>query len=185
MHASEHGAVVSSESKSCASGRLAAESSQFKSLMTGCRYVSVSADRFADIRSMHAGRRWSDHLDALVIDDPALADAILDRLVQSNVKPNLKGESMRRVKNRAVGCRRRAACCRNGQQAGDGERQGGEADQSPWRRWAGGWRFAPSLIASAMLSTRCASASSARVIGNISPPAGGWYDGSAHACPGP
>lgn len=34
------------------------------------------------------------------INDPALADAILDRLVHSSVKLDLKGESMRRVKSR-------------------------------------------------------------------------------------
>jgi len=34
------------------------------------------------------------------INDPALADAILDRLVHSSVKLELKGESMRRVKGR-------------------------------------------------------------------------------------
>lgn len=34
------------------------------------------------------------------INDPALADAILDRLVHSSVKVDLKGESMRRVKSR-------------------------------------------------------------------------------------
>ncbi|MCI1711390.1 MAG: IS21-like element helper ATPase IstB [Chiayiivirga sp.] len=34
------------------------------------------------------------------INDPALADAILDRLVHSSVKIDLKGESMRRVKSR-------------------------------------------------------------------------------------
>ncbi|BFI96585.1 MAG: IS21-like element ISFK1 family helper ATPase IstB [Rhodanobacter sp.] len=35
------------------------------------------------------------------INDPAMADAILDRLVHSSVKLDLKGESMRRVKNRS------------------------------------------------------------------------------------
>lgn len=35
------------------------------------------------------------------INDPALADAILDRLVHSSVKLDLKGESMRRVKSRS------------------------------------------------------------------------------------
>lgn len=34
------------------------------------------------------------------INDPALADAILDRLVHSSVKLNLKGESLRRTKTR-------------------------------------------------------------------------------------
>ena len=34
------------------------------------------------------------------INDPALADAILDRLVHSSVKLDLKGESMRRVRSR-------------------------------------------------------------------------------------
>jgi DNA replication protein DnaC len=33
------------------------------------------------------------------INDPALADAILDRLVHSSVKLDLKGESMRGVKS--------------------------------------------------------------------------------------
>lgn len=37
------------------------------------------------------------------INDPALADAILDRLVHSSVKLELKGESMRRVRNRGGG----------------------------------------------------------------------------------
>jgi len=33
------------------------------------------------------------------INDPALADAILDRLVHSSVKITLKGESMRKLKS--------------------------------------------------------------------------------------
>ena len=37
------------------------------------------------------------------INDPALADAILDRLVHSSVKLDLKGESMRRVRHRSSG----------------------------------------------------------------------------------
>ena len=35
------------------------------------------------------------------INDPALADAILDRLVHSSIKLELKGESMRQVKSRS------------------------------------------------------------------------------------
>jgi len=35
------------------------------------------------------------------INDPALADAILDWLVHSSVKLDLKGESMRRVRSRS------------------------------------------------------------------------------------
>ena len=35
------------------------------------------------------------------INDSALADAILDRLVHSSIKLDLKGESMRRVRGRS------------------------------------------------------------------------------------
>jgi len=38
-------------------------------------------------------KNWRDY-----INDPAVADAILDRLVHSSIKLDLKGESMRKVK---------------------------------------------------------------------------------------
>lgn len=57
VDANEHGAVVSKCSKPCASGGFATQASQFKYLMASYGQVSVSADRFVDVRSMHAGRR--------------------------------------------------------------------------------------------------------------------------------
>ncbi|WP_312733797.1 ATP-binding protein, partial [Brevundimonas sp.] len=45
--------------------------------------------------SRHPFQDWHDH-----IDEPALADAVLDRIVHSSFKMELAGESMRKLKVR-------------------------------------------------------------------------------------